>query len=932
MAPLPALPDRPEPAQVVYLVPHTHWDREWYQPFQRFRMRLVELVDRVLDLAEADSRFRFTFDGQTAAVDDFLDVRPEAEARVRRLVTRGQLAIGPWRVLADEFLVSGETLVRNLERGWRRAQALGGGLAAGYLPDEFGHTAQMPQILRRAGLDRAVIWRGVPGAVDRHAFIWTGPDGSSVLTEYLPHGYGNAAFLLSPSGHPGARLHRLARELEPFFQGRPLLAMCGGDHASPLPDLVEAVAELDRLAPGFDVHLATLAEYLEATRASTEADRQAGRLPGWTGELRAGTRANILVGVTSVRVDVKAAATRAERLLERQAEPLEALWARRPLAPFLERAWDRVIDSAGHDSVTGCGVDAVADEVRGRLTQAAQLAEGVVGQVLEGLAAQAPAGSVLVVNPSPVPRVGLAIVELAPAPQWELGCLIGADGRRHAAQELDRTGGAVHRETLDGDGLSRVVRRIHGSELFGQQVVGWEIDGPGRRVTIEIGPAPAGRDPEELAEELLRLGASHPGPWRLELVAQPRRRLAALADVPGLGWAALQPAPGGGRVDHPVQAVGNGLGNGLVTVAVEPGGTLRVEGDGQVCTGLGRLVDGGDAGDAYNFAPPEQDTGVAEPTSVEVAVRRTGPVVGELVVTRTYSWPEGLTAERLARAPVARTVVITTTVTCVAGEPWVRLAVTFTNPCRDHRVRLHLPLPRSAAQSDAEGQFAVVARAPGPGEGGHGEVPLATHPARGFVDAGGLAVLLDHVTEYELLPGGELALTLVRAVGQISRNDNRFREEPAGPELAIPGAQVLAEVTTTLALYPHAGSWAEADVVGAAERYHHPLLAVPATGPADALRIGEGLTVEGRGVQLCSLRRRDGWLELRLVAEHPEPTYATVHGGVAEARSCDLLGRPQAPLAVEDGSLQLPLGPFEIVTLQLRREPPGAAADPRLSG
>jgi mannosylglycerate hydrolase len=103
----------------MHLVPHTHWDREWYQPFQRFRLRLVDLVDRILERAAADQRFCFTFDGQTAMLEDYLAIRPEAEPRLRALVAAGQLAVGPWRILSDELLVAGETLVRNLEAGLR---------------------------------------------------------------------------------------------------------------------------------------------------------------------------------------------------------------------------------------------------------------------------------------------------------------------------------------------------------------------------------------------------------------------------------------------------------------------------------------------------------------------------------------------------------------------------------------------------------------------------------------------------------------------------------------------------------------------------------------------------------------------------------------------------------------------------------------------
>ena len=109
----------------VHVVPHTHWDREWYRPFQSFRMQLVELVDQVLEMLAADPRFSFTLDGQLATVDDYLAVRPEAEDRIREFVQAGRLAIGPWQILMDEFLCSGETMIRNLEMGTRRATELG---------------------------------------------------------------------------------------------------------------------------------------------------------------------------------------------------------------------------------------------------------------------------------------------------------------------------------------------------------------------------------------------------------------------------------------------------------------------------------------------------------------------------------------------------------------------------------------------------------------------------------------------------------------------------------------------------------------------------------------------------------------------------------------------------------------------------------------
>ena len=155
-------------ARRIAIVPHTHWDREWYKSYQDFRLALVELIDTLLPLLERDASYpHFMLDGQMAVVDDYLEVRPEAEERLRALAAAGRLSMGPWYILMDEFLASGETIVRNLQMGLGRGAAFGGVMELGYLPDMFGHIAQMPQILRLAGFQHAVVWRGVPSAGDQ---------------------------------------------------------------------------------------------------------------------------------------------------------------------------------------------------------------------------------------------------------------------------------------------------------------------------------------------------------------------------------------------------------------------------------------------------------------------------------------------------------------------------------------------------------------------------------------------------------------------------------------------------------------------------------------------------------------------------------------------------------------------------------------------
>ncbi|MEV8408706.1 hypothetical protein AB0R12_23760 [Streptomyces niveus] len=463
----------------VRLVPHTHWDREWYEPFQRFRLRLVDLLDEVLDRAEADERFRFTLDGQMAAVDDYLEVRPEHRERVVRLVRRGQLAVGPWQILLDEFLCSGENIIRNLELGHRRATELGSAMPVGYLPDMFGHCAQMPQILSAAGLDHACVWRGVPAGVPGHAFRWQAPDGSSVRTEYLAGGYGNAAYVFSDAGHFAGRMADLGRRLTPAFGADPVLAMYGTDHSAPVGSLVELVAGLD--PADVDVTITTLADYLR------ERDPHDGSLPVVEGELRSHAHANILPGVLSVRPHLKQALARAERLVERYAEPFAALWSAEWPEKFLDMAWWRLIDASGHDSVTGCGVDETATQVFARISEAGHLGQAVRDRVAGGLAPQVSRDAVLVLNPTPAARDDLVTVDLEVPDDWRDIAVELPDGSRLPAQTEVRGEQLLLSEALPGDELTTFLPRIHGRELFGSEITHWSCDDE-RRV-LEFGVA-----------------------------------------------------------------------------------------------------------------------------------------------------------------------------------------------------------------------------------------------------------------------------------------------------------------------------------------------------------------------------------------------------------------------------------------------------------
>lgn len=907
---------------VLHVVPHTHWDREWYEPFQTFRMRLVELVDQLLEQMDEDPLFRFTLDGQLATVDDYLEVRPEEEPRVRRLVAEGRLAVGPWQILMDEFLVSAETIVRNLELGLRRAEALGRAMPVGYLPDMFGHIAQMPQLLVRAGLRDAVVWRGVPAAIEGNAFLWRAPDGSQVRAEYLVGGYGNGVGLFAVPERLAEQLAAYGGAMRSWYGDRSILAMYGTDHAVPIRDLTTRVAEVNDGDGRYELRLETLDAYLTAARA---ADRTG--LPVWEGELRSAARANMLMGVTSARVDLKQATGRAERWLGRYAEPLTALHG--PLWParLFELAWRRLIDCSAHDSVCGCSVDPVVAQVISRLAEAEQIARGVADRAVRRVAGELPRGGWVALNPSPFERNGLLEMDLPIPVEWPAVALELPDGRRVATQEVGRNRPTLHESRLAGRAVGGFLeRRMHGREIFGRALNGYRsatVRGIHELILlVDDEEAPAILGVDELRRDIERTVLADPDePWRVRVVASPRRVVAAVVPVPALGWTMLRPVGQSETVAAPVRVARRRLSNEHLDVRVEADGTLRVAAGDLVIDGVARLVDGGDHGDSYNYGPPAHDRLVDAPAAaVRVETVARGPLRGVLAVRRAYDWPAGLMKDGRRRSRRTIRHDVTTLIELRAGEPFVRLTFEFENRAEDHRLRVHVPLAARAERAAAAGSFAVVTR-DNEVEGGHGEVPLPTYPAQEWVDAGGVALLFEHVAEYELVESRELAVTVLRAVGLISRNDNPYREEPAGPERAVPDGQCKRPWRFSFAVLLHGGGWAEARVAEQAEAFRFPFVGAPTRSRAPAARPprGEGLYVHGPGVALAALRRRGEWLEARLVRMAPTPGEASLGPAVTEARDADLLGGPGAALPVRNGIVRLELGAWEIRTVQLRR-------------
>ena len=450
----------------VFLVSHTHWDREWYRTFQAFRARLVDAIDRVLELVAADDGFRFLLDGQTIAIEDYLEVRPGRRAALEAACRAGRIAIGPWYVQPDSLLPSGEAHVRNLLEGRRVGEAIGPVSTVAYTPDSFGHPAQLPQIFRGFALEPFVYWRGNGDEIDTlpAEYLWEAPDGSAVLAHHLGEGY------FAASGLPARTTRRrrrsspdLARRLGARTRSGAVLLMNGFDHALPEAHTARAARALAR------AHRVTRC----GARCSTTSRRRCRarrRATAASCSARAPRTCSPACGRRACR---RSCATGASRASSRRGPSRGARSAARSARPTSARrcapAWRELLQNQAHDSICGCSQDRVHEQMEARYDTAEELGardHDALPRAHRRASTRARATpwadavEIAVFNPSPHPRSDVVRFALSPARWLEFR---GDGGARHMAlHPLLRAGSArprASRSTASRRAWSRTTTR-----------------------------------------------------------------------------------------------------------------------------------------------------------------------------------------------------------------------------------------------------------------------------------------------------------------------------------------------------------------------------------------------------------------------------------------------------------------------------------------
>lgn len=764
----------------VHLVSHTHWDREWYRPFQYFRSKLVFLIDKLIHILEEDPQYaHFMLDGQTIPLEDYLQVRPENTETLKRFIKAGRISVGPWYIQPDEFAPDAESLIRNLLIGTHIARQFGEPMLVGYLPDSFGQTGQLPHILRGFDIHSAVIMRGFPShEVNSSEFFWEGINGEHILGIFLPGGYSNGMFLPADPKKSKLRLNQTIKSLEKWASTEHLLVLNGVDHQFPQAHIPALIKQLDRSSSKTTYQHSHLEDYIDAVRASDP------DLPTIYGEMLSPIKQRVHSSIASTRIYQKVKNRRMQALLERYVEPLTSLaWLLGAEYPqgLTRQAWKILLQNQTHDGLCGCCTDAVHREMDQRFTDVEDIGSTLLKAYSRAIASKADTKErTLTVFNNAMTR-GKQLVRATVYVKKKDFILLDSIGNP-VPYQIEKV------EEVNVSTLSIWTLYLHGKDIQYKVDLAFYVDFDAnfgyKQFTIKPGKAP-------------------------------------------------------NDTAHPFQVEQNKIDSPFYTIQANKDGSLQLfdKHSGRTFENLLIFEDCGDAGDTYNYSPVKQDsiiTSQDSPASVVMEAR--GPIYATLRIQTTLHVPKELVDEDNRRSDETVPLNLITHLHLYAQLPRVDITTTIENVARDHRLRILFDTGIQSSYSFAETQFGTIQRPNHiPSRGwktkGWKEKPLPIYAQQRFVDLNdgehGLAVLNRGLPEYEIYDDHIIAITLLRGVGMLGKPDLLIRPgRPSGMVLPTPDAQCPGTHTLEYALLPHEGDSDAGLLSKHAAEYDAPPLAV----------------------------------------------------------------------------------------------------------
>jgi len=691
---------------------HTHWDREWYEPFETFRLRFAQVIELILGEIAKENIECFYLDGQTIILEDYFEIYPDKKAIIKELITKGKIIIGPWYVLADEFLVSGESLFRNMLIGINQSKELGCKKFIGYLPDSFGHNSEIPRILNAFGISHSVLWRGA-GTLNSE-FIWKSHDDSSVLATYLIEGYfQNIIHENIPIEQKAEKLQNFLDNIKKYSSSDYILLPIGGDHLGPVIDLKNQINDINLLLKEYNFENGNIFDYAEKF-----CDEKILKSPlqHLKGELRDNTRNPILPGTLSSRIYLKQLNAISSWKLNKLAEPFYTFLQKTNMVSSatneINHAWKTLIKNHPHDSICGCSINHVHDEMIPRFSQVNQISDRLILRGQNAVSSKINKDAIWIYNASDYEYTGTVKIKT--------------------------------KESLP--------------ENIKKQFVKSTVEFP-KEILLDTQRPPFSEDMTEYSEYLV-----------------------FAENIPAHSIKIIDKNFLYNEKIHDVQIGENFIQNSRIRIDINPDNTLSLTDFelGRKYAGLHYFYDRQDTGDTYNYAPLEADT----------------PFLSKLIKTEIME--NGKLRSTLRLVNNIKNTLITTDVSLSAGSKRAEFSTRWENTEENHILQVKFKLKEAITETHAENTFGIIKREHKkdyslkkliPCNKGT-EAKTNTAPMQRFVYAAGLGIITEGLSEYGV-DNDELFITLLRAVGKLSKLSLNTRNFPAGPPLDTSGAQCI---------------------------------------------------------------------------------------------------------------------------------------------
>lgn len=904
----------------AFIISHSHWDREWYLPFEVHRMKLIELIDTCMELFETDPDFKsFHLDGQTIVVEDYLAVRPQNREKLLKYIKEGRFIIGPWYVLQDEFLTGSEANVRNLLVGMEQAKEYGGLCKVGYFPDSFGNAGQMPQILKQAGMEAIAFGRGVKPvgfnnqigeAGNYESFYsemkWESPDGSALLGILFANWYCNGMEI--PEEEEGAKKfwERGFSSTERFASTENLLFMNGCDHQPVQTNLSKALETAKKLYPDVEFIHGSFPEYVEALKKDVPENLSTikGELinqdtNGW----------DTLLNTASSRIYLKQMNRKGESALDRIAEPLcvmAALSGKEYPHDLLTYSWKTLMQNHPHDSICGCSVDEVHEDMVNRFKRSLEVANKISEEAMEYIGKEADCscfaqaeGNVhpfMVCNPAGWSRDGIVSIDIDVVRDW-------TSDPRQCAHEVDAIPMKEYR-LIDENGT-------------------------------EI--------PCTIKDKGIRFGYTLPKDrFRQPYMARVVGVTFEAKDIPSLSYKlyALEESKATVTLDSMITGPCS-MENNNLSVVVSENGTYTVtdKTTGHVYAGLGYFEDTGDVGNEYIYRKPLNTEAITTKNAkamIEVVEDTQEKAV--IRVTVSMDIPKGenelLAFEKAhlqypgsrkgGRCQETVEMKFVSDLMLERSARGLKVITHMDNKAKDHRLRVMFPTDIQTTTHKVESVFEVKSR-----NNRHNSCwknPSECERQQNLVSItnGDKSLMIANrgLYEYEITPtetGNIMAVTILRSVSEMG--DWGIFDTPE--------AQVLGHNYAEYEIVPHTGDVAVSGAQVEAYLYQTELSSIQLYGhtlePAQGtLAVRDFLHWSGTGLNLTGIKvkQKESDVIIRWVNNNEENTVLRLEQNeiIANVYRSNVIEEVLEELqADEEGYFNITVKPYEIITIGVKK-------------